>query len=67
MYVCGDDRMVEIAAERTDGMANYFLMAGRTGTAGYEDLRTLCRSCYMQGVNDMLEVIRSGKVGEISQ
>ena len=46
-------RMVEIAAERTDGMLAYYVFAARSGVAGLDDLRTLVRSAYMQAIHDV--------------
>lgn len=60
-------RLVEIAAERTDGMANYFVMQARSGQHYMDDLNTLVRSAYMQAVHDMLDVISSGKVAELAK
>jgi hypothetical protein len=54
--------MVRIADERTEGIASYYLMA--PGARTWEETRTLARSCYMQGLNDALDVI-SGKYGKL--
>lgn len=60
------ERMIEIAAERTDGMADFYLRHSRRGVQGYDDLHAVVRSAYLQGVEDMLAVIRSGEVEELA-
>lgn len=60
-------RIQSIAAERTDGMVDYFLLCPRSGRHQYDDhLRRLVRSAYMQGLEDLLEIIRTGKVNEFA-
>jgi hypothetical protein len=45
-------RLIEIADERTDGMVDFYILAG---DHRIEHLRTLVRSAYMQGVHDTID------------
>jgi len=48
---------VNAAAERTEGMVNYFLVnARREWPQWMDDLYVLARSCYLQGANDTAKV-----------
>jgi hypothetical protein len=55
-------QMQEIADERTEGMVSYYVEAAR----GMDFIRqlnaldVLARSCYLQGVNDVLDAVASG-------
>lgn len=48
-----------IADERTSGMVTYYVRASTSSglQAGMRHLETLARSCYLQGMNDILDVI----------
>ena len=59
-------RMVEIAAERTTDMADYFVINARDRRYFVDDVHCLARSAYMQGIHDILDVIASGKVEELA-
>ena len=50
-------RSVDLAAERTDGMVSMFTLAGRSGQHWMDDLRTVVRSAYLQGVSDAAEAM----------
>ena len=67
MQQCGEapNRMVEIATERTQDMADYFIVNSRDRNHYVDDVRCLVRSAYMQGIHDMLDVTASGKVKEL--
>ena len=55
--------MQNIADERTAGMVDYYVEMSRHRTdfsTRLQDLDTLARSCYMQGINDILDAIRNG-------
>jgi hypothetical protein len=50
--------MVAIAAERTDGMVAAFMSRG----ARVDQLSTLVRSAYMQGLNDAIDALQQNPV-----
>ena len=60
------ENIMTIAGERVDGMVNYYLSASRKTSLhdGLKDLDMLARSCYLQGMNDILDVIAKGEVAK---
>lgn len=48
--------MVSIAQERTEGIVSAYIFEHRPGTA---DLLTLARSCYMQGLHDAIDSMKT--------
>jgi hypothetical protein len=49
--------ILNVAHNRTEGMVGYFLDVGhREPMAWQEQLRRLCASCYIQGINDAIDV-----------
>jgi len=51
------ETMFRIACERTEGMVGFFVQAAqhKRELRYIEALETFARSCYMQGLNDMIE------------
>jgi hypothetical protein len=50
-------KLAKAAAERTEGLVGYFLScAHREGLKWHDDLYSLARSCYVQGVLDAANV-----------
>ena len=58
--------VAEIAQERTEGIVTYYMRASSPMSLhqGIRDLETLARSCYLQGINDMLDAIKITKEAE---
>lgn len=57
------ERLVDIAANRTDGMAAYFYSnASGDPTKSLTQLRTLVRGAYLQGLTDMANAIARDEV-----
>jgi len=56
-FVPGDERVVEIAEERTKGMVAYFeaAISHVSWMMGFDCIRVLARSCYLQGLNDAID------------
>ena len=50
------ESILEVAKDRTEGMAGFFLAtASREGLRWWDELRVFAASCYMQGINDAIE------------
>lgn len=51
--------LTDLAHERTEGLVGYFLSCAHQAPLRWQaEVATLARSCYLQGINDMLDAAR---------